>query len=186
MLCIWDAAYGGISLPGRSSSSSSERDGPRLQIEQHTAAVKALSWCPWSRYTLASGGGTADRTIRMWNSHTGANLKCVDTGSQVCSIQWSDTYKELVSSHGFSDYQLILWKYPSMTKVREFRGHSSRVLHLAKSPDGSTICSASADETIRFWELFGSSNNNRRSGSLFSTFNTNSSSSVLSQGLLLR
>jgi WD40 repeat protein len=51
---------------------------------------------------------------------------------QVCAIQWSDTYKELISSHGFSDNQLILWKYSTMTRLREFRGHTSRVLHLAK------------------------------------------------------
>ena len=37
---------------------------------------------------------------------------------QVCALQWSDTYRELVSSHGFSDNQLCLWQYPTMTKVR--------------------------------------------------------------------
>jgi WD40 repeat protein len=78
----------------------------------------------------------------------------------VCAIQWSINagVKELVSSHGFSDNQLILWKYSNakLTKVQEFHGHTSRVLHLARSPDGSTICSASADETIRFWDMFGS------------------------------
>ena len=104
--------------------------------------------------------GTADRTIRVWNTTTGTCLKSVDTGSQVCAIQWSINagVKELVSSHGFSDNQLILWKYSNakLTKVQEFHGHTSRVLHLARSPDGSTICSASADETIRFWDMFGS------------------------------
>ena len=43
-----------------------------------------------------------------------------------------------------------------MSKLREFRGHTSRVLHLAKSPDGDMIVSASADETLRFWNIFGS------------------------------
>ena len=64
-----------------------------------------------------------------------------------------------MSSHGFSDNQLILWRYSSskLTKMQEFHGHTSRVLHLARSPDGNTICSASADETIRFWDMFGSS-----------------------------
>ena len=42
-----------------------------------------------------------------------------------------------------------------MTKVKELRGHTSRVLHLAKSPDGDVILSASADETLRFWNIFG-------------------------------
>lgn len=130
---------------------------PRIIIDQHNAAVKALSWCPWQRNVLASGGGTADRTLRIWNTTLGTNLKTTDTGSQVCSIQWSDTHKELVSSHGFSHNQLILWKYPTMQKIQEFTGHTSRVLHLAKSPDGETICSGSADETLRFWNLFSSS-----------------------------
>jgi len=152
-LCIWDAAM------SRASSGASTNSSPRFSIDQHQAAVKAVSWCPWQRNILASGGGTADRTIRIWNTSTGNNLRTTDTGSQVCAIQWSKTEKELVSSHGFSDNQIILWKYgtrsTSMTKIREFHGHNSRVLHLAQSPDGSTICSASADETIRFWDIFG-------------------------------
>ena len=82
---------------------------PRYTIEQHNAAVKAVSWCPWQRNVLASGGGTADRTIRLWNASNGTNLRTVDTGSQVCAIQWSLTEKEVVSSHGFSDNQIILW-----------------------------------------------------------------------------
>lgn len=32
---------------------------------------------------LASGGGTADRKIRFWNTGTGTQLQCVDSGSQV-------------------------------------------------------------------------------------------------------
>jgi cell division cycle protein 20 (cofactor of APC complex) len=152
LLCLWD-----LQMSARNAAPVTY--APRCSISQHHAAVKALSWCPFQRNTLASGGGTADRTIRIWNSSTGSNLKCVDTGSQVCAIQWSETYKELVSSHGFSDNQLCLWKYPTMTKVREFRGHNSRVLHMASSPDGSTIVSAGADETIRFWEIFGGTNN---------------------------
>ena len=96
---------------------TSQSYSPRLILDQHIAAVKAVAWCPWQRNILASGSGTADRTIRIWDSQDGANLKCVDTGSQVCAIQWSNHYKELVSSHGFSDNQLIVWKYKDMSKV---------------------------------------------------------------------
>jgi cell division cycle protein 20 (cofactor of APC complex) len=42
-----------------------------------------------------------------------------------------------------------------MAKVAELNGHSSRVLHLAQSPDGTTVVSAAADETLRFWRCFG-------------------------------
>ncbi len=33
-------------------------------------------------------------------------------------------------------------------------GHTARVLHLAMSPDGSTVVSAAADETLRLWKCF--------------------------------
>jgi cell division cycle protein 20 (cofactor of APC complex) len=42
-----------------------------------------------------------------------------------------------------------------MAKVAELTGHTSRVLHLAQSPDGTTVVSAAADETLRFWRCFG-------------------------------
>ena len=43
-----------------------------------------LTRCPWQRNLLASGGGTADRTIKFWNSTSGAMVNSVDTKSQVC------------------------------------------------------------------------------------------------------
>ena len=46
------------------------------------AAVKAIAWSPHQHGLLASGGGTADRCIRYWNTTTGAALSSIDTGSQ--------------------------------------------------------------------------------------------------------
>ena len=51
---------------------------------------------------------------------------------QVCALQWNPHEREILSSHGFSQNQLCLWKYPSMAKVGEFTGHSARVLHMAR------------------------------------------------------
>lgn len=156
-LCIWDAAMSlRRSGNNRGDSSSTSRQSPRLTLTQHQAAVKALAWCPFHRGQLASGGGTADRTIKFWNSNSGAVLNSVDTGSQVCSLLWSKHNKELCSSHGFSENQLILWRYPNMTKIQEFKGHTARVLHMEQSPDGASVVSAAADETLRFWDVFGS------------------------------
>lgn len=67
---------------------------------------------------------------------------------------WSKTYKELISAHGFANNQLTIWKYPSMVKQCELTGHTARVLQMAMSPDGSTVISAAADETLRLWNCF--------------------------------
>jgi len=130
------------------------RNEPLFTSNRHQAAVKALAWCPFQSNLLASGGVTADRTIKFWNTSSGACINSVDTKSQVCSIVWSTHYKELLSSQGFSQNQLLVWKYPTMNKVAELKGHTARVLHLARSPDGKTVASAAADETLRFWKVF--------------------------------
>jgi WD40 repeat protein len=43
---------------------------PVLSMTHHIAAVKAIAWSPHQRGLLASGGGTADRCIRFWNTIT--------------------------------------------------------------------------------------------------------------------
>ncbi|XP_028937516.1 cell division cycle protein 20 homolog [Ornithorhynchus anatinus] len=132
-------------------------DGSRAPLQtltQHQGAVKAVAWCPWQSNVLATGGGTSDRHIRIWNVCSGACLSAVDAHSQVCSILWSSHYKELISGHGFAQNQLVIWKYPTMTKVAELKGHTARVLSLTTSPDGATVASAAADETLRLWRCF--------------------------------
>eukprot|EP01095_Lingulamoeba_sp_RSL-Kostka_P010626 TRINITY_DN3862_c1_g1_i2.p1 TRINITY_DN3862_c1_g1~~TRINITY_DN3862_c1_g1_i2.p1 ORF type:complete len:446 (-),score=142.90 TRINITY_DN3862_c1_g1_i2:1038-2375(-) len=139
---------------------------PIFSFDQHQAAVRAISWAPWQNDLLASGGGTADKCIRFWNTKTGKQIDQISTHSQVCSLQWSKYSKELISSHGYAKNQLIVWKYPTLTPIAELNGHTSRVLHTALSPDGTTIASAAGDETLRFWNVFEapsvkkSSNNN--------------------------
>lgn len=46
---------------------------------------------------------------------------------------------EIVSTHGYSQNQIVVWKYPSMSKLATLTGHTLRVLYLAVSPDGQTI-----------------------------------------------
>lgn len=127
---------------------------PVLRLTEHTAAVKAIAWSPHQQGLLASGGGTADRCIRFWNTANGNVLNSIDTGSQVCNLAWCKNVNELVSTHGYSQNQIMVWKYPSMSKVATLTGHTMRVLYLASSPDGQTIVTGAGDETLRFWNIF--------------------------------
>lgn len=167
---------------------------PMFKWSEHVAAVKAIAWSPHQRGLLASGGGTADRTIKFWDTlkspHSASNaaslaaaaattsvspidpigsdaglpppsapvpanlLKSIDTGSQVCNLAWSKNSNELVSTHGYSQNQIIVWKYPKMEQVVSLTGHTYRVLYLAMSPDGQIIVTGAGDETLRFWNAF--------------------------------
>uniref|UniRef100_A0A7S1KTC2 CDC20/Fizzy WD40 domain-containing protein n=1 Tax=Percolomonas cosmopolitus TaxID=63605 RepID=A0A7S1KTC2_9EUKA len=127
---------------------------PILKFSEHKAAVKGIAWSPHQHGLLASGGGTADRCIRFWNTSSGTALNHIDTGSQVCNIAWSENVNELVSTHGYSQNQIVVWKYPSMTSLATLTGHTFRVLYLSMSPDGTTLVSGAGDETLRLWNIF--------------------------------
>jgi len=166
----------------------------------HKAAVKAIAWSPHQRGLLASGGGTADRCIKFWNTvstnQNAANaalssgtyasnnsnslnlsalnpptslsepppspqpinpnlIRSHDTGSQVCNLMFSTLTSEIVSTHGYSQNAINVWKYPSMSQVVSLTGHTYRVLYLSMSPTGDTIVTGAGDETLRFWDVFG-------------------------------
>jgi cell division cycle protein 20 (cofactor of APC complex) len=119
MCCVWDKGM----------------ETARYTWRDSQAAVKALAWCPFEKNVLATGSGTADRHIRVckcicthvmyvhfitfifsldctqfYNTSQGTLLNKVDTNSQVTALLWSKTEKELVSSHGFSQNQICVWK----------------------------------------------------------------------------
>lgn len=151
---------------------------PRLEFWGHTAAVKGMDWCPFAGRLLASGGGTRDKTIKVWDTDTGKITGCAHTGSQICSVVWSKHRKELCSAHGFNKNELAVWKYipgglddsiseaawqsrsddhddRSLVKIKELYGHTGRILGLESSPGGEMLASVSEDQTIRFWNVFG-------------------------------
>ena len=46
----------------------------------------------------------------------------------MCALLWNPNERELLSSHGFTQNQLILWKYPTMTKATP-HAHSPHPAH---------------------------------------------------------
>ncbi|KAM3246990.1 hypothetical protein P3L10_008757 [Capsicum annuum] len=126
-------------------------------MTDHTAAVKALSWCPFQSNMVASGGGVGDQCIKFWSTNTGACLNTVKTGSQGCSLLWNKHDRELLSSHSFTDNQLTVWKYDSLTNNTTLCSFMlifcnallTFLLDMFPSPDGYTVATAAADETLR-------------------------------------
>ena len=79
---------------------------------------------------------------------------------------FSKNLNELVSTHGYSDNAIVVWKYPSMRKLQTLTGHNLRVLYLAMSPDGESIVTGAGDETLRFWKVFPQTIKLKKQGSL--------------------
>lgn len=124
------------------------------KFAQHRSAVKAMAWSPHTGGLLATGGGRDDKQIRLFSTGTGEMLDAVDTGSQVCTLAWAPGVNELASTHGYVNHAVAVWRYPSMSRVCALYGHAARVLHAALSPDGTSLVTGAADNTLRFWELF--------------------------------
>ena len=161
--CIWDL--------------SMLRVEPRIIFREHIAAVKAIDFCPWNRQIIATGGGSADKKINIWDVNTGNVLKSVDTGSQISALQWNYPNKELISSHGYSSNEIKIWNPETMSETHYFSGHRGRILNLVQNKNHTQIASLSSDESLRFWKI-----SNKE---YLSTTTSKKVTNVLSSGKLL-
>lgn len=131
---------------------------PQFTKTTHTALVKAIAWCPTQNSLLATGGGSADRHIHFWNTTTGTKLNSVDTGSQISSLSWgyaNGIGREICATHGFPDNSISVWSYPTLQKTGAIlNAHDSRILQSTLSPDGVTLATVAADESLKFWKIF--------------------------------
>lgn len=133
ILCIWDIRKSSSTTRKPDSSicqapqflrknsiqdAVGETTRPLYIFRDHAAAVKAIDWCPHKSHFLASGGGTLDKKLMLWDISVGKCLATVDTGSQICNMKWSPysgtgvqlAEMEILTTHGFTQNQLILWK----------------------------------------------------------------------------
>ncbi|KAH9411852.1 hypothetical protein HK407_03g06040 [Ordospora pajunii] len=132
---------------------------PIKQCSNHKAAVKAISWSPNFPNLFVSGGGTADKTIKLWdmnlvNSSKSSTclIKSMDYGSQICNIRWLKSNK-ILSTHGYSRNDIRLSQIPSFKIEKYFVGHKNRVIHFSCSSNEKYFASGSCDSNINFWEL---------------------------------
>ncbi len=103
--------------------------------------------------TLASVAGGQDSTIRMWDVHTGKNLRTFKF--QAWDIAFSPDGKTIVC--GDSSHKVHLLDADTGKRIRTFTGHKGYDYHVqqvAFSPDGKTIAGLGApSKTVILWDV---------------------------------
>ncbi|KAJ8504536.1 hypothetical protein OPV22_005422 [Ensete ventricosum] len=127
---LWDASDG----------STSEL----MTVDDDAGPVTSVSWAPDGRH-IAVGLNSSD--IQLWDSSSNRLLRTLSGvhGSRVGSLAWNNN----ILTTGGMDGMIV------NNDIAELTGHTSRVLFMAQSPDGCTVASAAGDETLRFWNVFG-------------------------------
>ncbi|KCZ80024.1 hypothetical protein H312_02581 [Anncaliia algerae PRA339] len=121
-------------------------------IKSHKAAIKALSWSKRNPNLLVSGGGTADKSIKLWCLKNKPKLlKNIDSNSQVCNLYWTETNK-VISTHGYSQNDSRI--YSSNLCMKDVnRGHRNRIIHFAVNDTEEYYLTGSADCLINIWKV---------------------------------
>jgi serine/threonine protein kinase/WD40 repeat protein len=98
---------------------------------------------------------TGPATVRVIDLRTGRELwsKQVSDDALVQSLAIAPDNKVLASGAGFADPEIHLWDLASGDELSSLTGHVTYCQSLAFSPDGKTLASASADQTVRLWDV---------------------------------
>ena len=87
----------------------------------HSAAIKAIAFCPWQRGLIATGGGSNDRAIHFYHTFSGACLATINCYAQVTSLIWSTTRREIAATFGYAQpdhpYRVAIFSWPECQQV---------------------------------------------------------------------
>ena len=128
----------------------------KATLEGHHHAIWSLDFSPDGKW-LASAGGT---TARLWDTATWKESGQIQHFPEMLCVRFSPDSKLLAVGDGESDLphykllptQIILWDVSTRSEVRRLRGHNNTIWALVFSPDGKTLASGSADQTVKVWD----------------------------------
>ena len=146
----------------------------------HSAAIKAIAFCPWQPGLIAMGGGSNDRAIHFYHSASGASLATINVHAQVTSLIWSTTRREIAATFGYAQpdhpFRIAVFSWPDCKQVVAIPwANDMRALYAIAYPGGpgetvpntamgetwysrtrdeGCIVVASSDESVKFHEVW--------------------------------
>lgn len=115
-------------------------------LSGHSLPVDDLRFTPTGRVLVSDGAGT----IKIWDAAAGAETKSLKHKTIMTSIALSPDGKLLATG---DKNQVKLWDVPSGAEISAFSPHTESVYSIAFSPDGKSLATASADKTVKLWEV---------------------------------
>ncbi|KAF7377851.1 WD40 repeat-like protein [Mycena sanguinolenta] len=113
-----------------------------------TEDVSSVTFSPDGTHVVS---GSFDKTVRIWDTTTGAELTRMEGHSDhVCSVAFSPDGACVVS--GSDDKTVRIWDVTTGAEVTKIVGHRYRVCSVAFSPNSVRVVSGSADGTVRIWD----------------------------------
>jgi serine/threonine protein kinase/WD40 repeat protein len=140
-----DGAWLVASLGDRSVVLVDTETGDHQRIGLHGVAITGVEVSPDGRWLQTE---STDRTTRLWRLHDRLNVPFAAHQGAITSLAVAPN--GTIISAG-ADGRAKLWSIDG--RRRGLEGHTASVLGLAISNDGTTLATASADHTIRLWDL---------------------------------
>ncbi|CAE6420256.1 unnamed protein product [Rhizoctonia solani] len=125
-------------------------------LRGHSNTIESISYSSHSNIIASASG---DWTIRLWDANTRRQLgEPVWGDHHLYAVAFSPDAKIMASGCGGffnSDRVTVqLWDVQKRTAVsRSFKGHTSNVVSIQFSPDGSRLVSGPYDRTVRVWDV---------------------------------
>ncbi|GHO87427.1 WD40 repeat domain-containing protein [Dictyobacter formicarum] len=119
----------------------------RLCYQEHMGEITALAWAPDCSYLATT---SEDKTLRIWNTHTGETLSIYREQPAIRALAWSPDSSSLAIG---SDTNCV-----SILRIEEQRisainlGHAAGIYGIDSvswSPDGARLATVGDDNTIR-------------------------------------
>lgn len=121
---------------------------------EHTAAVKAIAFCPWREGLVATGGGSHDKCIHFYHTTSGVALATIAVHAQVTSLIWSTTRREIAATFGYAQpdhpYRIAVFSWPECRQVAAIPWEGEhRALYAIPYPQGPPDYRAARNATGR-------------------------------------
>jgi WD40 repeat protein len=123
--------------------------GASRVLRGHDAPVLSAVFSPDGK-TLASG--SLDHTLRLWDLATGESRRADASGSGIAQLVFSADGTTLFTRDNY-EANVRRWDTATLAPRASLRGHQGFVTHFALSPDERRLVTASADTTLRLWDL---------------------------------